>query len=655
MKRKKRNRDDEDEEGIVLQCEKEKDTTVVTSLASHVTDPAVLKMVEEANEAWDVVTCLGNDAVHSYCLHALTNKLPLPNLEDKAFWQFALGYTIKRSTQQRGQSEELREAFLDHFEKHFGDHDTTRKGFHDNFVESMATAEATNNTVYNKWECLNDHLIIYLRGKYQLRNKKMARALAYRIVAKEPLAFDSIHQGLVEQYGMQWVQEVIRLESEARASFLSQEAGQLRYRYFMTSQLDTMAVLVEGDDEARPIKRFTLIPTHGCGSTRFAILCGQTMSNLLRKKDYPEFYEKVKASGRAGKLETYFNAPKKKGWQRGRQVRSNGIELHTLFEKNKDYCKNGTTKKQKKCFRTEESDYDVPTRPIYHFDHCIAAVDPGYHNFFSCVRPTREVDEKGQRVMEKRFVTKKWYDRRSGRSKVRKKAAVMTNRAQKRKLLDGITNHTLKTTDPVAFRLAINARRDAYTTLYAFYNNKRLKRLKFAMRKREQQTIEQLVDYISWGGEVVNVFGDCSKTTGFKSSTPGGPLKKIQRLMVKKGLRVVEEKEAYSTKASVCCHGYANKEMKCGQSPDTFKQGKYKECPDKKPSKVHGILVCQKCKRTWNRDVVGATNILDIYLARMEGHPRPERFTRAYWQILSDSQLQVSNGDMGSDDTGPNL
>jgi len=477
----------------------------------------------------------------------------------------------------------------------------------------------------------------------------MARALAYRIVAKEPLDFDTIHQGLIEEHGIEWVREVIRLESEARTSFLSQQSGQLRYRYFMMDQLDTMNKLcVPGEN---PVASFTLIPNHGCGSTRFAVLDGYTMKGLLYKKDNPEFYDKVNASGKAGKLESYFTAPKKNGWQRGRQVRSNGIELHTLFEKNKVYNSIGRPKRQKKCFKTEESDFDNPTRPIYHFDHYIAAVDPGYHNFFSCVRPTGEFDDKVERVMEKRFVTKKWYDRRSGRKKVRQKAAVMTNRAQKRKLLKDITNHTLKTTDPVAFRLAINARRNAYATLYTFYNNKRLKRLKFAMRKREQQTIEQLIDYISWGGEVVNVFGDCSKTTGFRSSTPGGPLKKIQRLMVKKGLRVVEEKEAYSTKSSVCCHGHLNKEMKCGQSPETFKKGKYKGCPNKKPRKVHGILVCQKCKRTWNRDVVGATNILDIYLARMEGHQRPERFTRAYWQKPSDSQLQGRSEDMGSDNT----
>lgn len=323
------------------------------------------------------------------------------------------------------------------------------------------------------------------------------------------------------------------------------------------------------------------------------------------------------------------------------------MELHTLFEKNKAYCKNGRTKKQKMCFRTKISDFDVPTRSILAPEQNIVAVDPGYHNFFSCVRLTGEVDSKGERELEKRFVTKKWYDRRSGRKRVRRKAAVMTNRAQKRGLLASITEHTLKTVNTEAFRLAIIARRDSYALLRDFYNNKRMKRLKFAMRQREQRAIEQLIDYISYGGTKVVVIGDCSKTTGFKSSTPGGPLKEIQRLMVKKGIQVVEENEAYSTKSSVCCHGEENKEMKNGHLPEMFMKGKYRDCPEKKPSKVHGILVCQKCKRTWNRDVVGATNILDIYLARMNDQRRPERFTRSFW-TLRDSQLF---GDMGSADT----
>ena len=146
-KKRKRENDQSDDDDKVPMCEREKDTTVVSSLANHVKHPAVLQMVAKANEAWDGVTCFGNDVVHSYCLHALTKGLPLPDLVDKDFWMFVLGYTIKRSTQKRGQLDDLVKAFTDHYDMCFAQHDTLRPGYHDNFIENMATLEATNNKV----------------------------------------------------------------------------------------------------------------------------------------------------------------------------------------------------------------------------------------------------------------------------------------------------------------------------------------------------------------------------------------------------------------------------------------------------------------------------------------------------------------------------
>jgi transposase len=82
--------------------------------------------------------------------------------------------------------------------------------------------------------------------------------------------------------------------------------------------------------------------------------------------------------------------------------------------------------------------------------------------------------------------------------------------------------------------------------------------------------------------------------------------------MVKKGLRVFEENLAYSTKFSVCCPGPENQCIKNGYSIEAYKEGKFLETPAKMPREVHGLLICQGCKRTWGRDVVGARNILDI-------------------------------------------
>jgi hypothetical protein len=68
-------------------------------------------------------------------------------------------------------SEELVSACKAHFHEFFSLHDTLRPGFHDNFVENMATSEAANNKLFNQWEDLKAHVVTYLRGKYQLETK----------------------------------------------------------------------------------------------------------------------------------------------------------------------------------------------------------------------------------------------------------------------------------------------------------------------------------------------------------------------------------------------------------------------------------------------------------------------------------------------------
>ena len=77
---------------------------------------------------------------------------------------------------------------------------------------------------------------------------------------------------------------------------------------------------------------------------------GAVMQNLLPKirESHPDFYESVKSlKSDRGKLFTYFKYETKNGWNTGRQVRSNGVDLHLLYEKNKVYMSNGRPKRQK--------------------------------------------------------------------------------------------------------------------------------------------------------------------------------------------------------------------------------------------------------------------------------------------------------------------
>ena len=74
-------------------------------------------------------------------------------------------------------------------------------------------------------------------------------------------------------------------------------------------------------------------------------------------------------------------------------------------------------------YRSKPDDFDPPTAPPLFFffcdEHEIAAIDPGYHSIFSAVRWTGAYDDKGERIFEKRFVSKKRCDRRSGRKTLR--------------------------------------------------------------------------------------------------------------------------------------------------------------------------------------------------------------------------------------------
>ncbi len=50
-------------------------------------------------------------------------------------------------------------------------------------------------------------MVTYLRGKYQLETKGMAKSPAYRIASEEPLKFTAIHPELLKKFGMSWVRE----------------------------------------------------------------------------------------------------------------------------------------------------------------------------------------------------------------------------------------------------------------------------------------------------------------------------------------------------------------------------------------------------------------------------------------------------------------
>ena len=470
-------------------------------------------------------------------------------------------------------------------------------------------------------------------------------------------------------------------------------------RFFLLQAIDQKVKEVQAANKTKgkkqkehPPKRFSIIPMHSCGGTLTADITGNWMSFLLSavKHKHQVFFKHVSearngatteviAAANAHEtfhlnpeaeewhpdggiyyttkhesrlprditkklwfyfdgLETIKNRKSTTKWRVGGTIRTDGVDLHVIFDKNRKYMKDGRPLPDKYVPRSErvnDKTWDVPAYPKQMPEDRdkwtdLAGVDVGYHNLFYATRYTGSHTDGGDPEVEVRKVKKTWFDRASGRTAKLHKAKRLTTTAQKKKYLEGITENSLKTADSEAFIRGIHARRDAWQPLYQIYSNKKAKRLKLAMRARENQAIDRIIKYITWNGKVIPAIGDCGRTTGFRGLSPGGPVKKIKRRLIKRGYSACEVPEQWSSKSSVCCHGAVNEEQKNNQPPQKYKVKKG-ENPSEKPvpSKVHGILICPKCGRTWDRDFVGALNITDIAIDHLLGLPRHWRFTKA--------------------------
>jgi len=64
----------------------------------------------------------------------------------------------------------------------------------------------------------------------------------------------------------------------------------------MLSKLDAAHARYEHDEDATAVTRFTLLPTHGCGSSRFVVLDGMCMVALIPriKTTHRDFYDSLR-------------------------------------------------------------------------------------------------------------------------------------------------------------------------------------------------------------------------------------------------------------------------------------------------------------------------------------------------------------------------
>ena len=205
------------------------------------------------------------------------------------------------------------------------------------------------------------------------------------------------------------------------------------------------------------------------------------------------------------------------------------------------------------------------------------------------------------------------------------------NRVDDRTIQDWETDlslHNHRTVDKDRFKAYIKAKLFVNSKISPFYQQRIFRKLNlnrfWNTRKSEARMLNSFSDKFGTPELVVIGIGDWEqkKHRKFKEPVKG---KGFRSLLRRGGFTtyLVDEFQT-SYKCSQCQH----EDGKC----ETFRvrrdPNKKKKDEDRHLRKVHGILLCQKCRTLWNRDVNSAINTARLMRERLEGRERPAYLSR---------------------------
>ena len=191
-----------------------------------------------------------------------------------------------------------------------------------------------------------------------------------------------------------------------------------------------------------------------------------------------------------------------------------------------------------------------------------------------------------------------------------------------------LSGHNHRTVQFNEFKAYIRAKLHVNSKIEAFYQQRIFRKLnlsRFWNAKRSEQWMLQRFKQIFGGpDEVVIGFGDWEqkKHRKYKEPVKG---KGFRSLLRRGGFKVfLVDEFRTSCKCSHCQH----EDGKCETFRLRFDPNKKKPDEKRHLRKVHGLLICRKCKRLWNRDVNSAINIARLTRERISGRNRPEYLSR---------------------------
>jgi len=428
---------------------------------------------------------------------------------------------------------------------------------------------------------IESHISMYLQAKYCL-SKKNSKWLM-NVITKNT-DFETIPKDISND--IQYWKEVQKHERDLYDSFLPGENtinDFIEYRFFMLSHITK-------DDQ----RRFSLLPLLS-EKSKFITLdnkCIQDLKTKALKKEKYNDKEKEEVKGYFESLDSFFQRPERKNWDLGSIIHTNGYEIHIQYT-TKNYERVGKNKlKMLKMPERTEVDHWDPSYSYHNYQgEEIVAIDPGHHNMFT----SYETNGTFKRI------TKKEFAHRTHRNLHTSKVASLIKKAGL-----NLNYKSLCTIDFSTIVEGIKERIKQKFQIYKVLSSMAYLKSKFDKKIREQKEIDNILNYLSNKGKKILAFGDCSKLHGFKGNNSGGPVAAIRRYARKKGYKTFLVDESYTSKMMSCCQ-----------------VSNWKHQKNNKGEKIHGLCICQKCHKTWNRDYNASINILEIAKSIIENRPRP--------------------------------
>ena len=485
-------------------------------------------------------------------------------------------------------------------------------------------------------ESLDDHVAMYIRAKYNIKRGHGSSISGFVCRRKEPGQMKTLPDTLDDT--LEYWNDVI-IEEHMLYKDCCNEDGSfdsvrvMKYRYMMLKVIRDKAL--ERNEEYR---FFSLVPLRSEGRKFIQIdqFGLQTLKTLVRPKrrsrgDYNlSLHSCERVDDAFQSLDSFFNRKHTKGrgnekWRLSSTIRTNGVELHILFETvNTKRLSSGKMKK----LRLEEKIRLVDMDPTYVMKdvnmmivgaHEVQAIDPGNATPYFAARLNPEGSTKKYKFTK---ISKKWYNKRSNRDRVKKRSERMMKKYQLNEIWELYGSLPIKGPEFAMVCLGVKERIFYHLDVHDSMSTTQSLRIKFTAKCKERKAMNEVLNILLEDGVKLLAFGDGSKLHGIRGTSCGVPNKRIKRLAIQRGKQEgfwVKDVDEHCTSCnSHCCHGHAMKKMLDGNKLITRSDGSTFR------SSNHGLLICQGCNKVWSRDANGSINILSAAVNVLFNQERPD-------------------------------